>query len=175
MRLVWSWMVCVAMACGCGADKGAARGVGGGDQTEDLAMETAGSTDLARAFNRDAACAHVMAAATLTKKPVDIIVIIDNSGSMTDKIIAVQNNINVNFATIIGASGLDYRVIMLSKHGSALIEQSVCISQPLSGNASCSPPPGKPVNGPRFFHYSLEISSHNSLSQLLAAYVAPDP
>ena len=75
-----------------------------------------GSAD-ARPRNRDAACASVKAEATLGKKPVDIIFVIDNSGSMSDEIPAVQNNINKNFADIIGKSSLDYRVIMVTRHG----------------------------------------------------------
>src|SRR5204862_534573 len=77
----------------------------GGGEPEDLASEDPGPSDLGRSFNRDAACAHVMAAATLAKKPVDIVLVIDNSGSMTDKIIAVQNNINTNFVFAGGRTG----------------------------------------------------------------------
>ena len=59
---------------------------------------------------------------------------------LTDEIVAVQNNINTSFANIIDQSGLDYRVIMLSKHGRATNDQSICISSPLSGNGTCSTP-----------------------------------
>ena len=105
--------------------------------------------DMSRIINKDAACASVSAAANLTKKPVDIIFVIDNSSSMTSEIVSVQNNINQNFADIIGKSGLDYRVIMLSHHGSATADQSICVSQPLSGNATCMPPPNRPTNTAR--------------------------
>ena len=40
--------------------------------------------DLSRFRDRDASCAEVRAEATLQKKPVDIIFVIDNSGSMTE-------------------------------------------------------------------------------------------
>src|SRR5262245_53038707 len=69
-------------------------------------------------MNPDAACVATSVQATLRKLPVDVIFIIDNSGSMTDNIESVQNNINDSFASIIGASGVDYRVIMISEHGS---------------------------------------------------------
>ena len=112
--------------------------------------------------DRDAACASVVAMATLVKKPVDIIFVVDNSGSMTEEIQAIEKNINVNFAQIIGASGLDYRVILLSHHGSSILDQSICVGKPLSGNNTCTPPPPTPTNGPSFFHYSYEIASNDS-------------
>ncbi len=36
---------------------------------------------------------------------------------MGDNIQSVQDNINANFAAIIGASGIDYQVVMISEHG----------------------------------------------------------
>ncbi|MDC0671668.1 hypothetical protein [Nannocystis radixulma] len=113
-------------------------------------------------------CGTQEAEAELIPKPVDIIITIDNSGSMGDEIVGVQNNINVNFAQIIEASGLDYRVIMVSKFGNDTNE-SVCIEAPLGGIAQggCNNPPAAPVNGQRFFHYSVEIDSHNSWCRLL--------
>jgi hypothetical protein len=123
-------------------------------------------------FNRDAACVGTTASSTLTKRPVDIIFVIDNSGSMESEIIAVQNNINVNFAQIIGDAGLDYRVIMLSTHGPANPDESICVGAPLSGN-TCNPPPQRTVPGPRYFQYSIEIGSTNSFTQILNSFSAP--
>lgn len=123
----------------------------------------------------DSACVGTSAAATLTKKPVDIIFFIDNSGSMTQEIEAVQANINANFAAIIGASGIDYRVIMVAAHGSAAGAQSICVSAPLSGT-TCSPIPPQPANNPpTFFQYALEIGSHDSLCKLLKSYDGTTP
>jgi hypothetical protein len=125
----------------------------------------------------DSACASQSASATLTKKPVDVIIVIDNSGSMTQEIQGVQQNINQNFATIIENSGLDYRVILVSRHGSATGAQSVCIEAPLSGIAAggCAPPPAQPVNNPpKFFHYSTEIASRNSWCKILSTFSTPD-
>lgn len=136
---------------------------------------SAASTDGGTPFDRDGACAVVSSQATLEKKAVDIILVIDNSGSMADEIKSVQNNINVNFAQIIAASGLDYRVIVLSKHGKADPDESICISPPLSGNTTCNPPASKPTNTANFFHYSQEIDSHNSLAQIIATYNKADP
>ena len=126
--------------------------------------------DFSRPRDRDAACAEVRAEATLQKKPVDIIFVIDNSGSMTDEILAVQTNINKNFADIINKSGLDYRVIMVTSHGDARSAQSVCISAPLSRHASCSPLPPQPgINPPRFYHYAIEVESWDSFRRILGS------
>ena len=126
--------------------------------------------DLSRVRDRDASCAEVRAEATLQKKPVDIIFVIDNSGSMTEEILSVQQNINKNFADIIGKSGLDYRVIMVTSHGDARVQQSVCITAPLSKHASCSPLPPQPGNNPpRFYHYSIEVESTDSFRRLLGS------
>lgn len=138
-----------------GAGVGGDIGIGGGQGTGGL--------------DQDAACVATSAEATLQKKPVDIIFIIDNSGSMGDNIEAVQNNINDNFAAIIGASMIDYRVIMVSEHGSVGAE-SICIKAPLS-STSCSPVPAQPgENPPIFYQYSIPIGSHNSWCQAMNGY-----
>ncbi len=105
-------------------------------------------------------------------RPVDIIFVVDNSGSMTDEIVAVENNINTSFAAIMDQSDLDYRVILLSKHGRASSDQSICIRPPLGGNASCYT--SCPTNASRFFHYSTEIGSHDSLNRILYTYNRTD-
>ena len=148
--------------------------IGGGEVDMGTVEEDAGVADLTPPFDRDAACGMVKAQATLTKAPVDVIFVIDNSGSMSAEITAVQNNINNSFAKIIAASGIDYRIIMISRHGSATGNQSVCISAPLSGIANCTTPPAQPVNTANFFHYSVEIGSTNALTQLTATYNVKD-
>lgn len=123
--------------------------------------------------NRDAACASVKAEASLSKKPVDIIFIIDNSGSMADEALAVNNNINTNFASIIEKSGLDYRVIMVTRHGlyNGALTKAICVTKPLSTAASCTPPPAQPgINPPKFYHYSRQIESNDSFQRLLNTY-----
>lgn len=152
--------------------------VGGSGAGGELNFD-AGSND--SGLNPDSACAAQSATATLEKKPVDIIVLVDNSGSMTQEIVGVQNNINKNFATILDGSGLDYRVILVARHGpaagSGALAQSVCIEAPLSGIpvGGCTTPPAKPVNNPsKFYHYSTEISSLDSWCKIKTTFTAPD-
>ncbi len=160
------------MGGGSGSPGGGSGGAGAGNGTGGSTGGTGGSSGAGGggAFNPDASCVAVKAMGNLGKKPVDIIFVIDNSGSMTAEIIGVEQNINTNFSQIIAASGLDYRVILLSRHGSATNGQSICIAPPLSGNATCTPPAANPVNGPRFFHFSTEIASTDSLRKIVSTY-----
>ncbi|HTM46509.1 MAG TPA: hypothetical protein VL137_16230, partial [Polyangiaceae bacterium] len=125
------------------------------------------------------ACAAVQAGATLSKRPVDIIISIDNSGSMAGEIQAVIDRINVDFAQIIENSGIDYRVIMVSRYGDLNFTLgdtnfSVCIGPPL-GNANCPTNPAPAlVNTARFFHHSTDIGSYNMWCRLLESYVTTD-
>ncbi len=119
-------------------------------------------------------CATASATPTLIKEPVDIILVLDNSGSMADELDAVEKNINLNFATILQQSGVDYRVILISRHrrdvraASGESSTSICVSAPLSGLAVCPGP--KPVNSERFYQYSIKIESTDSFDQILATY-----
>lgn len=121
----------------------------------------------------DEACASDAAEAVSISKPVDIIFVIDNSGSMASEIFGVQQNISTNFAQIIGASGIDYRIIMVSRHGDYNGPESICISTPLSGH-SCSPIPTVPTLTDSFKHYSVEIGSHDSFGRILNTYNSSD-
>lgn len=103
-------------------------------------------------------------------KQVDIIFVIDNSGSMTEEIAAVRGNINKNFAAIIQQSGVDFRVILLSLYGST--GTNICIEPPLAG-ASCGAGLAA-TNSDVFFHYNVAIDSTDSFCQILATFDHPD-
>jgi hypothetical protein len=122
------------------------------------------------------ACAVVEGEATLVKKPIDIIISIDNSGSMEGEIAAVQDRINNDFATIIEDADVDYRVIMVSRYGS--IDNNIgssdfplCISAPL-GAGTCADPDTEALanNSPIFFHYSADIESKDMWCRILDGY-----
>jgi hypothetical protein len=104
-------------------------------------------------------------------RPLDVVLIVDNSGSMGEEIAAVQTNINESLAAQIEATGIDYRVIVLSLHGaidlSAEAEvRSICVTSPLSGT-DCNPVPEAPAITERFFHYSVEIGSRDAWCKVL--------
>ena len=108
-----------------------------------------------------------------TRRPIDIVFVVDNSGSMGEEIRGVQRNINQNFATLIQNSGVDYRILMLSEHGEVDPSENICVSQPLSGT-SCSPVPSAPSNTSRFKHYDVNISSSDSWEEVIRTYNQPD-
>ena len=117
------------------------------------------------------ACAMQSTSATPgLDKQVDIVFVIDNSGSMSDEIAAVRQNINRNFAQLISESGVDFRVVLVSLFGSE--GNSVCVDPPLSA-ASCSAGLDASTSD-RFFQYSVEIDSFDALCKLLWAFDHPD-
>jgi hypothetical protein len=124
----------------------------------------------------DSACAQQSAEATLVKKPVDVIFIVDNSCSMTNEIISVEQNIGVNFSNIIQASGIDYRVIMIAEQGPANPDESICIGPPLGGTSCPVAANQPPVNNPPiFYHYdNNDVESHDSWCKMINWYDKPD-
>lgn len=174
-----------------GGKSGNTGGSGGSDDTGGFG----GFPDIdfdydAGVMGQGGACERVTDKGTLVKRPMDIIVTIDNSLSMEGEIRAVQERINEDFAQIIGQSGIDYRVIMVSRYGNVFDENydgggasdsaySICIDAPLS-NLNCpqsqsATTPLVAHNPPRFFHHSTDIGSNNLWCRLLNAYDRSDP
>jgi len=128
--------------------------------------------------NADDACVVNTAEAEFVEQPVDIILMLDNSGSMADELQAVEDNLNVNFASILAGSGVDYRVILLSRHrrdsrdGSEEASTSVCVTTPLSALDDCTAAP-EPAFSERFFQYSTKLESADSFDVMLDTYLAP--
>jgi hypothetical protein len=126
----------------------------------------------------DDACVKSQVQAQLIKQAVDIIVLLDNSGSMEDEAAAVEANINVNFASVLASSEVDYRVILISRHrrddrdDSEEASTSICVQAPLSGLASCDSAP-EPVFSDRFYQYSTKIESDDSFDVALDTYEPP--
>ncbi len=125
----------------------------------------------------DRACADTSAEATTVRVPVDVIIVIDSSGSMNGEIAAVERNIDSNLASILDTAGVDYRVIMIAEYRSRGGDpgDGICIGMPLSGIADCTSPPSSPINGPRFFHYDRRVGSTDSFARILETYDAADP
>jgi hypothetical protein len=110
--------------------------------------------------------------------PVDIVFIVDNSGSMAAADAEFEQALPA-FATRLDRDQVDYRIILLSRHrrdergASSLADTSICVAAPLSGLAGC--PSERPALGPRFFPYSLKIDVSDSFQQTLTAFSTPDP
>jgi len=198
--MVYRGLLCaagiLAFAVGCGGENPADRGTqvvpggnaGSGSSHSPNGAGGAGQSSLIDTGNNAAGglgsgaagptCATVSAAATLIKVPVDIILVLDNSGSMADELEAVEQNINVNFANILQQSGVDYRMILISRQrkdersASEEASTSICVTSPLSGLAAC--PASEPVNSERFFQYSIKVDSENSFDRILSTYNKKD-
>jgi len=132
-------------------------------------LNDAGTSDA----DKPDACAQSSSEGTLTEKPVDIIMVAGNNGSLAQEIASVEANINDNFASIIEASGVDYRVILISRSGSH--QFNICVEAPLGGTAQGQCALGdnnhEPIhNPPRFFHYSIPIDSNDAWCKLLGSY-----
>ena len=125
----------------------------------------------------DEACIGVSAQASVgAPVPVDIIVAIDSSGSMEGEIRAVEQNISENFADIIGASGIDFRVILVADYPPAERNFAICIGTPLSTDDCQDPLPTAPGSRfPTFFHYDTFVGSHDAFEVLLDTFSRPDP
>lgn len=157
-----------SMALGASADgtctlapRGATPATCGGDQLCDGTSSTC-----------QVACAD--ASTGLLRRPVDFVFVVDNSSSMTAEITSIQSVIANDFAALLDAAGLDYRIILVSRYGSATAAQSICVAAPLSAATTCTPPAPTPSNGPRFFHYSVEIGSSNAWCQVLSTFSVVD-
>lgn len=112
----------------------------------------------------ETACATAQVAAI--KKPVDIIMVIDQSGSMNEEIEQVKANIN-RLGKYLDSTNLDYRLVMIAGlpgNGSL----PVCVPPPLGGPSCQSKPP-------RFRAVNEHVESWDALKLVLQTYDSTDP
>lgn len=100
--------------------------------------------------------------APLEKVAVDVIFIIDSSGSMNEETAQVQQNINT-FASNIVKEKLDLQVHMITPRGTPLGNDGICVPQPL-GKGNCQD------NPPLFQQWDQRVGSTNGLELFLRAY-----
>jgi hypothetical protein len=111
---------------------------------------------IAEAMNRCEVAQDLMGM-TAARAPVDIILFVDTSGSMTEETAAVNQNMN-RLASIMGASGLDYRVVMVARRGTGSLQ--VCIPAPLGGT-NCA-------DTARLRHVNQTVNSTDGLLRLVS-------
>ncbi len=97
-----------------------------------------------------AACASESVTAEEATAPVDIIWVVDSSGSMDDEAAAVQNALN-DFSSYIASQSIDYHVILIGDPG------AMSVPPPLGG-------------GPRFLQVNQSVASHNALELAVTTY-----
>ncbi|MBW2524021.1 MAG: VWA domain-containing protein [Deltaproteobacteria bacterium] len=128
----------------------------GGSGNGSLGMGGAGST------GQGGACSAVSQRAENGIQPSDIILAIDQSGSMNQETNFVKNQLN-GFAQQIMASGIDVRVVVIAgKPGS---ENGFCIPAPLA-SGGCP----DDDNPPTFLHVDQHIDSHDAFHRILERY-----
>lgn len=140
-----------------------------------------GFTDGGGGSGGEEPCAQDTSEGTIVNQPVDIVFVIDNSGSMSAEIEEVEEQINANFANIIDSAvpAIDYRVIMVAGFGNSS-SQKICVAEPLGGipdadmDGHCDTIPNAPVNTSKFFHHSVDISSHDALCHLIEQLTTAD-
>ncbi|MEM6990671.1 MAG: vWA domain-containing protein [Myxococcota bacterium] len=105
-------------------------------------------------------CAAVSQEASLVKEPADIIVAVDNSGSMDFEASEIQNKLNA-FSQQIVASGIDVHVVLVSSYPGD--GNGICIDAPL-GSGGC---PSVDANPPTFTHVNHGVGSHTAWPAVL--------
>jgi len=137
---------CSALAIGCsagGTPSTTARGDGGVRPGTDAGVRPVPDADLTE-------CASSSVQAMEGNAPVDIIWVVDSSGSMSNEAERVQENLN-DFSTAIGMVGIDYHVVMITT------SSYVSVPPPLGGSA-------------RYLLIDRPVSSNEPLRALLDEY-----
>jgi len=145
MRIATAFSIVALLAIGCGPSghgNGLDASGGGGD---------GGGGDATVGPHADAAaCTSESSEASSVVRPVDIIWVIDNSGSMKEEEARVQSNMNA-FAASIANSGVDYHVIVIAD------TSHINVPPPLGGSA-------------QLLADNVNIASHNALEKLVTEY-----
>src|SRR5262249_31868921 len=117
-------------------------------------------------FNPDSGCTGISAQATNKVQPSDIILAVDQSGSMGTETAWVRQQLNGFSQQIINA-GIDVHVVLIpSPDGGA----GLCSG---SGNAICVPPPLAAANcadSPSFRNVNCHVESHDALERIISLY-----
>lgn len=107
-------------------------------------------------------CAEQVSEAVEGLLPADIIVAVDNSGSMEEEALEVQASMN-DFAAIITGSNIDAHIVMISADSSH--DAGICVPAPL-GSGSCPDDDNLPI----YRHLPQVVQSTDSLELILSTY-----
>ncbi|MEM6992637.1 MAG: hypothetical protein AAF721_19140 [Myxococcota bacterium] len=144
-----------------------------GDEDDDEGDDDGGddggiSYDLGDAVDdglgEDDECAEVTEDADVGLEGADIIVVIDNSQSMSNEIAQVQTNMNA-FSMQIAGAAVDPHVIMISgfQHNS---DSGICVPPPM-GSGMC---PTADHNPPGYWRVDNWVGSHSALARVVQHY-----
>ena len=121
-----------------------------------------GRSNGAGASGAGGGCAETSSEANEGLLPADIIMVVDNSGSMSDEAGFVQTAMN-DFVNAITTSGIDAHVVLIAADSSD--NNGICVPAPL-GSGSC--PADEKL--PNYRHVPQFVASSNSLQLILDTY-----
>jgi hypothetical protein len=137
---------------------GAVGGVGG-----TVNVDAAGGSSGTAGVEDGGECTGIEETAVNKKQPSDIIIAIDQSGSMDLETGWVRTQIN-GFSNQIIASQIDVHVILIADLNGN--ENPICVDPPL-GSGGC---PTQDNNPPLFTHINQKVESHDAFQQILNTY-----
>jgi len=143
-------------------------GTVGESEDDDVSDETRGGTKLDVGGNDTGPadtgneCAEVSDTAMVGMQPADIIVVVDNSGSMQLEAGFVQNNMNT-FSSQIFLANIDAHVVLISSTSDD--DTGICLPTPL-GSGAC--PDDSKLPG--YFHIPDGVGSNDGLQKILDHY-----
>jgi hypothetical protein len=156
----------LAAACGSESDSqfgpGQASGSSSGTSGGSSGFGTSTSGGASSGTSGGENCAATSAATAKAK--VDIIFVIDNSGSMDEEMVQIKQNVNT-FAGKILNVGLDLHVVFIVARATSPTQGGnvICVPEPLAG-PNCSD------KAPTFRHVPQSVGSTNSFSLILSTY-----
>jgi hypothetical protein len=112
-------------------------------------------------------CAEISDTAMVGMQPADIIVVVDNSGSMDLEAGFVQSNMNV-FSSQIFLANIDAHVVLISADDSS--DAGICLAQPL-GSGACP----DDTNLPGYLHIVDGVGSNDALQKIIQHYATWAP
>lgn len=130
--------------------------MGGDGPKLDIASDESGQ------FDTGSECAAVSDTAQVGIQPADILVVVDNSGSMQFEAQAVQNNMNA-FSSQIFLANIDAHVALISSDSTD--DEGICFPTPL-GSGSCP----DDTNLPSYLHVVDGVGSNDGLQKILDRY-----
>ncbi len=179
---LWIWALALAPALACGSpderDSGttvssvtfnpttgpAATGTDDGEDDTGAKLDIAGTDTNVDTGNE---CAEVTDTANVGAQPADIIVVVDNSGSMDLEAGFVQQNMN-QFSSQIFLANIDAHVVLISADSNN--DAGICLAQPL-GSGSCP----DDTNLPGYLHIVDGVGSNNALEKIIQHYATWAP
>jgi hypothetical protein len=133
------------------------------DTDSDSDSDTDSDTDSDSDTDTSSECAEVSSTPETILEPVDIVIAIDNSGSMDFEANFVQDYMN-DFSTQIVSAGVDAHIVLISGTSTSS-DNGICIDVPL-GSGSCP----DDSNPPNYLHVPQNISSTDSLQQIYSTH-----